>query len=184
MIHCRKARFIIPAFVISLLFLLVGCESSNETTPPTLPTGIDIPFETMYYDKFAHYEQSSPQIRVVITKNVQFQLSDYIDTEAKAAIQNVDFSEYFVIVALQGYGVVFERDIDIQRIWQNDNFVYVQAYFGVPDPEDTTGPMTTSPYHMVKVNKEALPQSGKLTFELLDHTGNERATTTQTISIE
>jgi hypothetical protein len=102
-----------------------------------------------------------------------------IPAGAQEEIARVDFSKYFVIVASRGLAVP-DSGLRVQRIRQTDDRVRVVARF--TSPPTTTGPLSTLPFHIVKVKKDSLTFWGNIIFELLDESGRVRTVRSRTIS--
>lgn len=93
------------------------------------------------------------------------------DEEYIPELENVDFSQYFILFTFMGLQTVTGPTIKVTQIWQTDNTIYVEAFFDQGGP--TYQPAWSSPCYIVKVCKNNMILFGKITFVLLDQEGKE-----------
>jgi hypothetical protein len=165
----------------------VNIASPTETSVTPL-TGTELSFETIVKADYPSTDLGAPENPkiIVITSEPLTRIPGISPHDispnvgSESIIKEVDYSKFIVLIAFHGTtypGSVLEgRGIDITRILQDGNKIYVQARFQLPQP--TVVPGIIYPYHIVKVNKESITKYGELTFILLDQLGKERATTT------
>jgi hypothetical protein len=184
-----------------VLLLLYGCNQTDTTTSPspsqspspsdtttpsvTFPPGTDLAFETIVESGKVGgpYEGKSAQIRVVNdTQTTLPEWFDWVDPHNQTTILGVDYSKYLVVIVFNGYRSGIWRDLSIQRIWQNDNEVFVLAHFNDFVSGATSLPAFNSQYQVVKIDKTLITHPGEITFILLDELGEERARTIREIS--
>jgi hypothetical protein len=199
--YWRKFFFLMVFYV--LLIVTCSCNVSTEQTStksnngkissPTEtsvspPTGTELAFETIVKVDYPSTDLGAPENPEIIVTTSEplthipgispHDISPNVGSES--IIKEVDYSKFIVLIAFHGTtypeSVLEDRGIDITRIQQDGNKVYIQARFQLPQP--TVVPGIVYPYHIVKVNKESVIQFGKLTFVLLDQLGKERVATT------
>lgn len=182
--------------VMPLMFLFIfGCGTGEITTSPsvstspsvTLPPGTDLAFGTVTYsgNLGGTYEGKSAQIRVI--SDIQEPLPEalnWVKPSHRDVILEVDYSKYFVIVVFNGYRSGIHRDLNVQKIWQDENEVFVLAHFNDFIPGATSLPAFNSQYQVVKIDRTLIMHPEIITFRLLDEAGGERATTTCEITTD
>ena len=126
------------------------------------------------------YTGVNAQIRVINSiQTVPPEALQWVYSDSKDTILAVDYSQCFVVIVFNGYRGGITTIMQIKRIWQVNNNVFVLAHFNDPPPPGVTLtvlPATSSQYQVVKISRTQLTQSGAITFSLLDETGYERAT--------
>jgi hypothetical protein len=183
--HRRKnlAEYALLVFLFSVLLLLPGCDFAREQVANIkMPRGTDLNFETIMFEYDQDLDSDRARIEVFADNQVQMTGKDrWITDEVRSKILAVDFSRYFVLVAMMGDMGSMSYEIHVNRIWQNENVVYVKAKFVFPESGSLQFPATTSPKHIVKVSKEKMTDFGKITFKLWDKFGREWATASQEV---
>jgi len=192
----KRSLFIWIFLVMLLMFLAVyGCNNSNTTQPnvtsslptdtlttsatsiTTNPTGNILEFEDFFIYLSLKDQDIPTQIHLMISNDSPLSPAiDQISAEAQTKLDVVDFSKDFILFAFMGYQGVTGPTIEITKIWQINNTIYVEAYFDKGGP--TYQPASSSPVNIVKVSKENMTQFGEITFILIDQYGEERARTT------
>ncbi len=79
-------------------------------------------------------------------------------------LRELNFSQYFAVAVFQGLKPWANYDVEIRQIIYQDNVVTIYAHFVEPRPGQALSPIETSPYYLVKVQKEGL--TGKKEFIL------------------
>ena len=100
---------------------------------------------------------------------------DWVRSRHQTTILEVDYSKYFVVIVFNGYRTGIHSVLNIQRIWQNENEVFVLTHFNDIVPEGTSLSLSNSQYQVVKIDRTLITHSGAITFRLLDELGEERA---------
>jgi hypothetical protein len=198
-------RISVITFILAIL-LIAGCVSkttesetttaamaTQTSTPATattssviFPPGTDLPFENMVPigNIGGDYTDVSAQI-IIITNNTDSFLSNnnWVITEDKNMLDAIDYSQYFAVITFNGWrGGIGDTPFSVNRIWEKNNFVYILAHFDDFTITKTYNELNNSQYQITKINKTNLSQTGEITFQLLDETGKERATTTVNIT--
>jgi hypothetical protein len=197
-----KRSFLFP--LVSVLLILVmlltvpACDNSvspstSETTSPdtsattTNPPENMLSFEHIFTSRNTSVLEIPTKIYVMTSSDspLPYPINDfweYYDNKIprEEILDTIDFSRYFILLAFMGSQPVTGPNIEVKQIWQTDNIIYVEAYF------DPAGPAfmdsLSSPYDVVKVSKDNMPQFGEITFILLDQNGEERARAVYDIS--
>ena len=160
----------------------MSASPSQTTASPgvTLPPGTELTFETVIESGNLGGSYKGESAQILVISNFQTPLPEeleWVKPEHQTKILEVDYSNYLVVMVLNGYrGGIFSK-LNIQRIWQNAGIVFVLAHFDDFVPGATSLPAYNSQYKAVKISKEQIA-SGANTFKLLDESGNERATAT------
>jgi hypothetical protein len=187
-----KRSFLYPLvnalLILALLLLVSACDTNNSTTPTnsstpstTNPPGNILEFE----DFFMYMTWKTPdiptQVYVMTSKDsppppvIAFEDEEYLPE-----VEDVDFSQYFILFTFMGLQSVTGPTIKVTQIWQIDNDIFIEAFFDQGGP--TYQPAWSSPCDIVKVSKENMTQFGEITFILLDQYGEERARAVYSIS--
>jgi hypothetical protein len=151
------------------------------THTTVLPTGTDVAFQTVAGPSHlaGSYADRAAQIRLLADSQSVYDVFGWLSSYDADRLFSVDYQRYFVVVAFNGWrgGIGIGTYFGIERIWQDDATVYVQAHFD--DGSATSLAMNSSQYQGVKIDRSVLAQSGVITFKLLDETGKERASAFQ-----
>jgi len=142
-----------------LAVTLAGCSS-----PPK-----QIPFETISKHSYSGYKQREAKLVIVSEQKEMDSLSGLrppYGLDLDQALSEIDFSVHFLLTAFQGYQASGGYEIDIVEIQQLGKKIKISAEFINPDSGATLG--TTSPYHLVRVRKADLAETGKFAFILVD----------------
>jgi hypothetical protein len=151
----------------------------------TLPSGTDLVFETISKNNGTSGPYESKNAQISIINVIQPSLPEslqWVYPQSQNGILAVDYSQYFIIMAFNGWRGGIGAYFNIIRIWQSDGIVFVLAHFDDPKPGGTSLPAVSSQYQVVKVSRTQIAQTGDITFKLFDETGQERATTVETIN--
>jgi hypothetical protein len=108
---------------------------------------------------------------------------DWVRPENLTSILSVDYSNYVVILAFNGWKPNIYNHFDILRIYRQSDVVFINAHFSEyesPTPQ-TVLPAYNSQYEAVRISKGQIGQKGPVTFILTDEKGTERAKLTAEI---
>ena len=162
----RKILFILLGIVIVALALVYVYYQNS--TPLT--------FQTASKQGQATENQiGSPQI-VVVTE-IPAQPVYGIRTADQEILRDTDYSKYFLVIALFGFGSS-EQD-EVTKLWQHDHDFWVQATFATP-PDNSE---KVSPYQIIKITRSELTHFGSISFRLLDDQKMDKAKAEQTITV-
>lgn len=150
--------------------LLGGCRVAAPAPQPTgAPTvtlsaangEVDVPFETIAVGELGMRIISGSPMNphlVLLTSLEQIgDIANWLPVEALADLQQVDFEQYAVVVLFRGRQGSTNYQTVIERITRQDNNLLVSAQFWYPNPMYESGAAETSPYHLVKVDKQHIP---------------------------
>lgn len=162
--------------VIALAVLMVFVSSCSKSTPinfkkvASASQGNDINYS---------YHSESGMIKI-ISSNLSFPREAllWVTHEDHKKILEVDYSEYFVLAAFNGFRTNIYTKFNIERISINNNTILVTAHFNEYDKSQAMLAAYSSSYEVVKINWNQIPQKVPITFKLLDEKGKERARTT------
>ena len=148
---------------------------TSTTSSITFPPGTDLKFEIIKIGGLYKDENNVPT-KICVFSNKQYPLPFVFASwypDSVIILNNLDFSEYFVIMLFMGTRTITGPFIKPERIWQNENTIYVLADFNNGGLYHLDA--YSAPCQSVKVSKTTMTQFGELTFILLDLSGAERA---------
>ena len=150
--------------------------------------GTRVPFEiindlTIMQDSGGTYPDAEARIFVVDNLDlVPKEAFEWVIYESeKTNILSVDYSQYFVLLLLNGYRNSWSSFFKVTQIRENDNKIIIIADFD--DLED--GPFLwseSSQYQIVKTKRTDIKASGEILFSLIDEDQKERASTSYVIT--
>lgn len=155
----RTLIIVILALLIILILLPFAVYSIEETelTYETISLKSDNPFD----------QPVTPKI-LVLTGPEQIPTTG-ISQEESMAMEQVDYEQNFVILIFLGVSTSPENKIASIKQYKTD--VWIKAEIQA-SPE---GEKKYSPYQIIKIAKEQLPQTGKLDFILLNNLYEEKS---------
>ena len=188
--------------VLIMIFLLAGCSPNEQNTsgiPPTglvtnissaewvsqrpklaLPCGVDLTFETvevdrlpMIYNSFVYAITSKPNFADYNNK-----ITYNLYPETQSILAEINYAQYFVIMAAQGHREYNKSGIQIEQVMQNGNTVNIIA--NMEDDTTHVHSLITTSYQIIKIDKTQLTQYGYL-IQLFDQTGFLNASAYATI---
>lgn len=154
--------FILGSVIAGAASVLGACKSKPEE--------VTLPFDTIEQKEWAgtgqFYESREPGLIVVSRPEEVENLGGIITEEAKAKLQALDYSNYFVLLILQGWKPTTGYKPNIDRITRLENTVNIYAQFQEPKPDEKKADAVTSPYQLVQVQKGGSWGQG-VTFNLI-----------------
>ena len=90
-------------------------------------------------------------IEVITTIEKVDELKALINSETIAALLKLDYSRYMGVIVFQGFRGVGPRAININQVRYDGRVVYLHSTFTEPGEIKTM--LTTSPYHVIKIQK-------------------------------
>jgi hypothetical protein len=198
----KVLKWSVSLFLAAMLFMTLSCRSLNNTTtiknstqpeardnhntiPSTSPGATSQVLNKLTFKPFRlavtwKVKEDFPSQIIIIT-NTQSPLPKpfeyYTPSDPKKeTIEDVDFSQYFLLIVCMGFQAVTGPSIEVKDTWQDQDKIHVQAEFNRGGP--TFLPAYSSPGDIIKVSKDSLTQFGDITFILSDQWGDERAQTT------
>ncbi len=174
----RMVIFLKGLIMFALPFVLVGC-SLTPTPLPTktpfmlteLPEGaMELSFETMVQDYHSAYRDEQTRLVVVSEphQGQEFEATIYPGPQGPPLFERVDFTGYFVIIALHGYRPMCCPHVEIRQIVRKGNQVDMYGYFTDTAPGAPRPATAVSPLHVVKVRKDG-EWGMEFTFTLYDN---------------
>jgi hypothetical protein len=134
---------------------------------PTTP-GVELVFETIERADIpgtgGEYQGKDPKMSIIARAEEIDALGDTISLSAQDELRKLDFNQYFAIAVFQGLKGTNMYGVDIQRVTKNGNAITIFTHFTERNPELAAAAINTSPYHIVKVQKDGL--QGKFDFFL------------------
>lgn len=142
-----------------------------STRQPTSTPVEEVPlqFETLElrgattHDKY--WTNPSPGVLVVATVDEIESVRQYVTDEASVELEKLDFSQYFALVAFQGWKSYGPQEFQIQEIISQDSQVSIFAHVRVSQPGESATGAVVSLYHLIKIPKPTT-WSRTVTFKL------------------
>jgi PrcB C-terminal len=160
---------ITTALVLFITLFLNGCKNVLPTAGPTLtrtiiitPTTpeVELAFETIERADIpgtgGEYQGRDPKMSIITRIEEIDALGDTISLSAQDELRKLDFNQYFVIAIFQGLKGTNMYGVDIQQVTKSGNTITIFAHFTERNPELAAAAVNTSPYHVVKVQKDGL----------------------------
>jgi hypothetical protein len=133
------------------------------------PPGVELAFETIETADFPgtgdEYPGENPRMVIIARAEERDALGDTISLSAQDELRKVDFNQVFVLAVFQGLKGTNMYGVDIQRVTKSGNTITIFAHFTERNPELEASAVNTSPYHIVKVQKDGL--QGEFDFFLI-----------------
>jgi hypothetical protein len=131
--------------------------------------GEHLPWKKILFDRGVDqaYRGHSPQLIGMISLDALSSIQDQLPTQYLDFLSNVDFTTHFAIVIYQGLKGSTHYSVEVIDVKRQDSTIFVCAQFHEPLPKVARGPMETSPFYVMKVEKPA-DWSDSFTFVLLD----------------
>lgn len=130
--------------VVALLLGLTACK----------PQEIPLSFETLEQESspgsIRQWEDKEPKLLVMASAQDVEEAKPFVTAEALAALQQMDYTTHFAILAFRGFQSSELVRFKIERILRRDNEVALFAQPGTEGPN----PAESSPYHLIEVKKE------------------------------
>ena len=145
---------------LSIALALLLLAAAGAILPGCRPQIKELAFETIERAELpgtgGEYQGEDPKM-VIITRQEEIDtLGDSISFSAQDELRNLDFNEYFGIAVFQGLKGTNMYGVDIQRVTKSGNTITIFAHFTERNPELAAAAVNTSPYHIVKVQKDGL----------------------------
>jgi len=163
-----------------LAWIVVSCadvpgsptDPSTPTTQllpsPTLdPGGIAIPFKTLAQGFQLSSAQSTPTLHLALDPETRAALLPLISPEHHALLTEVDLEKNAVLAAIWGIKPSGGFSITIRKIWISGANLTVEVILNEADPSFPRIEAATIPYHLVTIDRLALPKDTPLHFRLV-----------------
>jgi len=159
------------ALLLLAAMLLGGCQVSTTAPQPTgaptiaLPAAsgeVDVPFETIALEENGlgiPYDETrvDSQLLLLTSPDQIEEIKSWVTAEALADLQQVAFEQYDVVALFRGEQGGTNHQTVIERITKQNNRLVVYAQFWEPSSTMASGAAITSPYHLVKIDKQQVP---------------------------
>jgi hypothetical protein len=154
--------------VVVLLLGLTACK----------PQEIELRFETIEQvdgpsATSKQWAGKEPKLLVIASAQDVEQAKPFVTDEALAALQQMDYTTHFAVLALRGLQGSSHEGFKVEQIGRQGNEILIYAQPGANGPDL----VMTSPYHLIKVKKEG-QWGGNFTFNL--YFGQSRAAAAST----
>lgn len=136
-------KVLLLLLAIALLPGLVACN----------PQETELPFETIERYDLSQYI-GPPRVILITTRPETDRLKGLVSQQALDQLAALDFQQFFAIALFRGRQANTGYDTIIERVTRQDNRIVVYAQFWEPSPFYAVNPSETSPYHVIKVNRD------------------------------
>ena len=125
----------------------------SSPTSTTIVEGIPLEFETIELREPETSEKSwkveHAGLMIIESKNDVEKAKQYVTNEAGVTLEQMDYAEFFALIAFHGQRGTVYYDFAIENIMQNEDQIFVIAH-----PSRASGDAaSSSPYHVVKVRR-------------------------------
>ena len=171
--HANGLKVLLPFIVVAALLLgLMACK----------PQETKLSFEAI--EQGIGYDSSKQQwggreSKLLIIASAQDieEARQFVTDEALAALQQMDYTTHFAVLAFRGLQTSSHEGFKIEQIGRQRNEIHLYAQPGANGPDA----VMTSPYHLIEVKKEG-QWGGNFTFNLyFDQAGRAVASTARHI---
>ena len=186
--HIKKVSILLLVLAV-ILFSIPACNFSQGVKSFLPPPGKRISFEHFSINDYYHRSESTAQIWV-ITGTQQYNRPEGIEwapnpPDAQLSgpppeIINFNFSEYFIIMILNGFRSYCAERMKVEGIRQDKDTVNIWVHFD--DGAKYSNPIYSSQYNVLKISREEMTQFGEITFTIIDQNGQERASAIYEVS--
>lgn len=152
------------AALVSVLFLILAALAACQpiVAPTKQANEIDVPFETVVLNEGEvgidlNKVSPEPQLLLLTSPDELVMIADNVNSDTLAALQQIDFQRFSVIVLLRGRKPSYNYQTVIERITKRGNQLVVYSQFWEPNPVYPVAAAETSPYHLVTVDKQMAP---------------------------
>ncbi len=158
-----ESKVLLGALIIFMIIgLMVGlgaCSSGARETALLSPTieGIDLSFETIEQLEWSpegrYFESGGPGVIIASETDDISDLIGLVSADCIDKLEKLNFDKSFVIGVFHGWRPSTGYGIQIDRLIRSENSVNIFITLHEPKPNEPTGAMETSPYHVVKLQK-------------------------------
>jgi hypothetical protein len=140
MVTAISHKWGILCILLVVLVLLGACTPQEQ----------ELPFETIEQADYSpKYEDKEPGLVIIASADETNQLDGWVSAEAIEQLRELDYGNYFAVVAFLGWQPTGHEGISIEQIVRQGNAVSVYTLVGRPTGETEE----TSPFHLVRVQK-------------------------------
>jgi hypothetical protein len=143
--HLNVLKALLPFMVVAALLLgLVACK----------PQEIPLSFETLEQESspgsIRQWEGKEPNLLIVASAQEIEEARPFVTAEVLAALQQMDYTTHFAILAFRGWRASAPVLFKIERVLRQGNEIVLSAQAGTEGPNSAE----SSPYHLIEVKKE------------------------------
>lgn len=155
-----NVKSFLSLIVLSLaLVMLDGCRQQSAE--------VGLSFETIEQDWHPPLGKNlwsghEPKLLVIAGEGDLVEAGNFVSGGATAALSSLDFTQYVAVLAFQGWLPEFYNGFNIERIVRRGRDIDIFAELGITHG----GAAVSSPYHLVRVEKEGGKWQGDFTFRL------------------
>ena len=163
----REKSRVLPKFISKVPFFLGLTILIVVVAMTTCGLGeTELPFETIERSDYGDYSIREPRVVLVTSQDDIDRLEGLLSQAALEQLAELDFEQYFAIVAFRGTQATSGYDTIIERITRQGDKIVVYVQFWEPSPDYVVLDVVTSPYHLVKVRRDDdVSQKTELTFQ-------------------
>jgi len=139
----------------SLVVASLLITSLNACTTP--PEEVDVPFETVERaeitpDTGILYEAWEPGLSVITDSG---EADNLFSIQSQQMLQSADYNKFFFVAVFQGLKGSNGYGVEIENISRVKDTLRLEAQFIAPPPYSFVAEIVTSPYHLVRIYKDA-----------------------------
>ncbi len=131
-------------------------DSLLETATPE----VELQFETIDKAELSwtgkYYEEKEPGLFILARIDDIHFVERYVSEKALSELQNQNFAKVFVIAVFQGEKPTDENSVEIKRVTRRGDKITIYTQFTTPKPHTVAADMITSPYHLIKIQKDSM----------------------------
>lgn len=162
--HLTQPIALIAGFAFSVILLLTACGRAEiEPTPtPTRQTlnEITLVFETIEQNDISgtgqYYEDIGPGLMVISSEPDITSLGQLVTDESTTRLQELDYEHSFALIVFQGWKGSGGYEVQIERVTRAGNTINFYAQFHEPGSDDPVTTEITSPYHLIRIQKNGV----------------------------
>ncbi len=150
------------AIFFLLGFLLAACGSETPTTPEL---EVEVPFETLAQAVIpgtgSYYEALEPKLLVIRKPDDLDVLDNMVSVQAQESLNTLNFEKFLAVVVFGGkhFSVI---GVEISQVTLLENTITVRSSFIEKHPEFAYPEVVISPYHVIKISRDELPENGEV----------------------
>ncbi len=141
--HANGLKVLLPLIVVAALLLGLAACKPQET---------EVSFETIEQVE-AFTKQlggKEPKLLVIASAQDVEEAKPFVTDEALAALQQMDYTTHFAILAFRGLQTSSHEGFKVEQIGRQGNEILLYAQPGA----NGSAAIMTSPFHLIKVKKE------------------------------
>jgi len=158
----RNRGACLPIFGVMFIafFLLARCK----------PRETKMSFETIEQNEYIEssgYSGDEIQLKIVSSTDEVNELGTWVSEDSRSKIRELDFTSEFALAVFRGKMPSSGYNIEIVKVARQNTVVNLQIILLDPIPEIQKNDIETSPYHLVKIEKDG-KWNEVITFNLIN----------------